>query len=179
MGWICTRCIRIEHDAGKSMVTVPEEGLGKCSYCGVENWVFEVVGDVPAKTIADMPELEVEKPKKKKKAKREETIELIDKTLEGMAKDVEREVSESIPPLEEASQEKDVITSPSSEGEEESIPEPEIVKVDNVFEAIEVAVDARFSGQSVKVVKDEPVEKSLDDMTEDELRAKLAEMEKK
>ena len=149
MGWICKRCIKIEHDAGKSMVTVPEEVLGNCSYCGVENWVFEVVGDVPAKTIAEMPELKVEKPKKRKK----------------------REVSESIPPLEEASQEKDVITSPSSEGEEESIPEEELSEV------LSVGVE-EVPESSPVIYPAEPVEKSLEDMTEDELRARLAELEK-
>ena len=127
MGWICNRCIRIEHDAGKSMVTVPEEVLGKCSYCGVENWVFEVVGDVPAKTIADMPELEVEKPKKRKK----------------------REVGESIP-------------------------EAEAVEL-----AAEIESHADEPSTPYVPLDEEPVKKSLEDMTEDELRARLAELEKK
>ncbi len=74
MSWICTRCIKKEHEAGKSMVTVPEHVLGTCSYCDVENWVFEVVGDVPAQTVGDMPELGVEKPKKRKKREVSESI---------------------------------------------------------------------------------------------------------
>ena len=140
MGWICTRCIRTEHGDGKSMVTKPEHFLGTCSYCGVENWVFEVVGDVPAKTIADMPELELEKPKKRKK----------------------REVGESIPASSKA------IAATSLE-ENPDIPDP-----------MEEPSDAEYAKVTKLITEEEKelVEKSLEDMTEDELRARLAELEK-
>ena len=136
---ICMRCIKKEHDAGKSMVTVPVEVLGKCSYCGVENWIFEVGGDVPAQTIADMPELEVEKPKKRKK----------------------REVGESIPnPIEEL---KHGISKEKAEA---------------VIELMEEPSDAEYAKVTKLITEEEkePVEKSLEDMTEDELRARLAEL---
>lgn len=135
MDCICKRCIGTEHVDGKSIVTKLEQFLGKCSYCGVENWIFEVVGDVPAKTIADMPELEVEKLKKRK----------------------EREVGESIPLTTEEA--KEVIRNGES--------------ITKVLDAAQAELD------NIELVKKEPVEKSLDDMTEDELRAKLAELEKK
>ena len=180
--WICTRCIRTEHGDGKSMVTKPEQVLGTCSYCAVENWIFEVVGDVPAKTIADMPELKVEKPKKRKKR---EVGESIPEGMEAAIADVRAGRVTKIDNLDELDE------VPEIEAEEvpESIPDPieelkhgiSEEKAEAVIELMEEPSDAEYAKVTKLITEEEKelVEKSLEDMTEDELRARLAELEKK
>lgn len=133
-------------------MTVPDNAIGTCSYCGVENWVFEVVGDVPAGTIGDMPTLKIE-----------------------------GEVGESIPeakgsnPLErpDDAPNPEVVLVDVEEPVEKSAVEETVDAVIGVTEAVAEAVGAPFTDEQKEAVQKEKQAKIA------EYKARIEELEKK